>query len=181
MRCPECGHEFELTSARYFKLVRQKFACPGCSRRLVCEANPVVVSIGAFIATILMLLGIAAANLWLPGLWCLIGVLPTVIFFFPAGLILDRKWGKLRSVGELKAADIANCVECKAEFNVQELIAHNGLYYCATCKPILLQKLAEGLTIGRARHKHVLRTWWFRLIMLFVILSAWFVARYILN
>jgi uncharacterized RDD family membrane protein YckC len=38
----------------------------------------------------------------------------------------------------------AVCSECGGVFNVQDMIQHGNLRVCAQCKPILLQKLAEG-------------------------------------
>lgn len=38
----------------------------------------------------------------------------------------------------------AICSECGGVFNVQDMIQHGNLRVCAQCKPILLQKLAEG-------------------------------------
>jgi uncharacterized paraquat-inducible protein A len=44
--------------------------------------------------------------------------------------------------------DTAYCAECQQVFNVQDMIAHQGLHVCARCKPIFLQKLAEGAKLG---------------------------------
>jgi uncharacterized RDD family membrane protein YckC len=38
----------------------------------------------------------------------------------------------------------AVCSECGGVFNVEDMIQHGNLRVCAGCKPILLQKLAEG-------------------------------------
>src|SRR5437016_817233 len=38
----------------------------------------------------------------------------------------------------------AVCSECGGVFSVQDMIQHGSLRVCAQCKPILLQKLAEG-------------------------------------
>jgi hypothetical protein len=43
------------------------------------------------------------------------------------------------------AGNQAACVECKGVFNVQDMIAHSGVYVCASCKPVFLQKLKEGV------------------------------------
>jgi hypothetical protein len=40
--------------------------------------------------------------------------------------------------------DTATCVECRAVFNLDDLICHGGTFVCARCKPVFLQKLAEG-------------------------------------
>jgi uncharacterized RDD family membrane protein YckC len=38
----------------------------------------------------------------------------------------------------------AVCSECGGVFNTQDMVQHGNLRVCAQCKPILLQKLAEG-------------------------------------
>jgi uncharacterized RDD family membrane protein YckC len=47
----------------------------------------------------------------------------------------------------LAGPDEAVCAECGRVFNRQEMIPHGNLHVCATCKPILVQKLAEGVTL----------------------------------
>src|SRR6266487_6299240 len=44
----------------------------------------------------------------------------------------------------------AVCVECGKIFNMDDMIRHGGNYVCATCKPIFMQKLSEGVA-GSAR------------------------------
>jgi len=39
----------------------------------------------------------------------------------------------------------SHCAECNGLFNVPDMVAHNDVYVCARCKPIFLQKLAEGV------------------------------------
>jgi uncharacterized RDD family membrane protein YckC len=46
--------------------------------------------------------------------------------------------------GAAATAGEAVCSECGGVFNVQDMIQHGNLRVCAQCKPILLQKLAEG-------------------------------------
>jgi uncharacterized paraquat-inducible protein A len=38
----------------------------------------------------------------------------------------------------------AFCAECNGWFEVQNMVAYDDLHVCARCKPIFLQKLAEG-------------------------------------
>jgi uncharacterized RDD family membrane protein YckC len=38
----------------------------------------------------------------------------------------------------------AVCAECGGVFNIQDTIAYGGVRVCARCKPIFMQKLAEG-------------------------------------
>jgi len=44
----------------------------------------------------------------------------------------------------------AVCAECRDVFDVESMIAHNGLHVCARCKPIFLQRLVEGAKISSA-------------------------------
>jgi hypothetical protein len=75
----------------------------------------------------------------------------------------------------------AACAECNALFDVQDLVAHNDLHVCAHCKPIFLQKLAEGAKIGSSqtdeprRFKLTLRGFWLVVLIgvLFGLLLAW--------
>jgi uncharacterized RDD family membrane protein YckC len=40
------------------------------------------------------------------------------------------------------------CVECGQTFPRQDMISHGTMYFCANCKPILMQKLAEGAELN---------------------------------
>lgn len=40
------------------------------------------------------------------------------------------------------------CAECGGIFNVQDTIQHGNIRVCANCKPILMQKLAEGARLN---------------------------------
>jgi hypothetical protein len=67
------------------------------------------------------------------------------VFFIVVALVALRSRRYLRdeppwAVGPNQAV----CAECGGAFNVHNMIAHNGLHVCARCKPIFLQKLAEG-------------------------------------
>jgi uncharacterized RDD family membrane protein YckC len=44
----------------------------------------------------------------------------------------------------MTSSEEAVCAECGGVFNAQDMIRHGNLRVCAQCKPILLQKLAEG-------------------------------------
>jgi uncharacterized RDD family membrane protein YckC len=41
----------------------------------------------------------------------------------------------------------AVCAECGKMFAIQDMIRHGGVYICANCKPVFMQKLAEGAQI----------------------------------
>ena len=42
----------------------------------------------------------------------------------------------------------AICAECGKGFSVNDMIRYGASYVCATCKPIFMQKLAEGASIS---------------------------------
>lgn len=42
----------------------------------------------------------------------------------------------------------ATCAECGKAFAVEEMIRHGAAYVCAKCKPVFLQKLAEGANVS---------------------------------
>jgi hypothetical protein len=110
--------------------------------------------------------------LGLPG--CFFTPLLILIFVYPFREFVDHKWGTLQAVGESKTLITAWCIECKSEFRAEQLISHNGCYYCGKCKPILLQKLAEGSIQSAPTHpKNALRTWWFWACILLIVLAAW--------
>lgn len=47
----------------------------------------------------------------------------------------------------VSSAATANCVECNLVFPVESMIRHKSVYVCANCKPVFMQKLAEGAHI----------------------------------
>jgi uncharacterized RDD family membrane protein YckC len=42
----------------------------------------------------------------------------------------------------------AVCAECGKLFAIQDMIHHGGVYICAGCKPVFIQKLAEGAPLN---------------------------------
>ncbi len=40
------------------------------------------------------------------------------------------------------------CAECGRIFNLQDMIRHGTMYVCANCKPVFMQKLAEGARLN---------------------------------
>jgi len=42
----------------------------------------------------------------------------------------------------------AVCAECGNMFAIQDMIRHGGVYICANCKPVFMQKLAEGAKLN---------------------------------
>jgi len=63
----------------------------------------------------------------------------------PAEIILPdaAPTGTSASPGE---AGEAICAECGKLFRKDEMIPHGGVYICAACKPVFLQRVREGLT-----------------------------------
>jgi len=50
----------------------------------------------------------------------------------------------------------ALCAECGKPFPKDEMIVHGSAYVCAACKPVFMQKLAEGVRIQPAASLHYL-------------------------
>lgn len=57
---------------------------------------------------------------------------------------------------EPAAEDQAVCVECGRMFPRQQMISYRGAQVCAGCKPVFVQKLAEGVPVSYARGKRML-------------------------
>ncbi|HVU38790.1 MAG TPA: RDD family protein [Opitutales bacterium] len=63
-------------------------------------------------------------------------------------------------------AATAQCVECGNTFPVNELIQHGNVRICANCKPVFMQKLAEGAPIDQTQFRYA--GFWIRAVALFV-------------
>jgi len=50
--------------------------------------------------------------------------------------------------GSVATATEAVCAECGGVFNKDEMIPHGNVFICARCKPVFIQKLAEGAKIN---------------------------------
>jgi uncharacterized RDD family membrane protein YckC len=48
----------------------------------------------------------------------------------------------------------AICAECGKGFSVNDMIRYGAAYVCATCKPIFMQKLAEGAKVSSGRMQY---------------------------
>jgi uncharacterized RDD family membrane protein YckC len=48
----------------------------------------------------------------------------------------------------LGSAAASNCAECNLVFPVDSMIRYKNVYVCANCKPVFMQKLAEGAQIN---------------------------------
>lgn len=66
-------------------------------------------------------------------------------FLWLAALVMLRSRKYLRDESpNASVAEQAVCAECKGTFEIQNMVAHGRFHVCARCKPIFLQKLAEG-------------------------------------
>jgi hypothetical protein len=181
MNCPHCDREFELTYARYWLLTRRKFACPHCSKRSVFDPKPLTTAIVVGSTAVFSFAGLGIARHWLRGPECLVGVLPVLLAGVPIAKFAEQKWARLRPVADPDTAGTATCTECKSEAPAQEMIMHNSMYYCAACKPIFLQKLAEGCAPRpRTLPTHLLRRWWFWVYIAIISMATILFSRYYL-
>jgi hypothetical protein len=103
-------------------------------------------------------------------LWCAIGLVQLRMPFYPfrsqvKGFIVSNLWvflsGFLIGSGitlflsgalskkrkTLVETSEAACVQCGGIFGIEDMIAHGDYHVCARCKPIFLQKLAEGTKV----------------------------------
>jgi uncharacterized RDD family membrane protein YckC len=62
--------------------------------------------------------------------------------------------------------DTGVCAECGGVFNLQDMIAYGGIHVCATCKPVFMQKLAEGARLSPSAMTYA--TFWTRFAAVFL-------------
>ncbi|HEX4999554.1 MAG TPA: RDD family protein [Terriglobia bacterium] len=67
---------------------------------------------------------------------------------------------------EMSGAIQAQCVECGANFAVEDMIRYARNYVCATCKPLFMQKLAEGVRVGASTLRYA--GFWIRVLASFI-------------
>ncbi|PWU08374.1 MAG: RDD family protein [Verrucomicrobia bacterium] len=72
------------------------------------------------------------------------------------------------------AATQAVCAECRGVFNVQDMIRYGNAYVCANCKPLFVQKLAEGARLETVPGELRFAGFWIRF-------GAYFLDRIILS
>jgi len=60
----------------------------------------------------------------------------------------------------------AVCAECGKLFAIQDMIRHGSIYICANCKPVFLQKLAEGAQLNTGALNYA--GFWIRFAAVFV-------------
>jgi ribosomal protein L37AE/L43A len=124
--------------------------CPNCQRSLRLRFSWFYAGILLLVTGLCSAPGAILLSYWLGGFWPVLGVIPSLFVVFPLDKLFDDKYRRLRALQQDEPSSTAVCVECKGSFSVESMIAHNGVYVCARCKPIFLQKLKEGATIGTA-------------------------------
>jgi hypothetical protein len=86
----------------------------------------------------------------------LFGRLPGLVSFafgalatgLPIDKYLDERYRQLTGPKDEMEGE-ATCVVCGGVFSIEQMIAHDKYRVCARCKPVFLQKLAEGAPIAR--------------------------------
>lgn len=58
-----------------------------------------------------------------------------------------QKYGKVND-GDLTLQDKMVCSECGTAFSQEDMIRFGNSWVCASCKPVLVQKLKEGVNVG---------------------------------
>lgn len=151
MICPYCQHAFPLTWRSYFKSIFGRHVCPACAKvsRLKFKYSHFFLLLG--IGLLCAVPGAAVILFLTSDIWAVLGVIPAIIVILPLDRLLDAKFKHLQKIeGQDHLSDTAACAECNLTFPKDSLVAHLGIYVCARCKPIFLQKLTEGAPIGLA-------------------------------
>jgi hypothetical protein len=144
MKCPYCNHTFKLTWFRYFKNATGRHTCPLCHKASQLKFRALTFLILMVVCLVCSLPGAVVANRRFGPQWRWLGVLPSLVVVLPLGRLFDDKYKELRALEESGSSDIAECAECHRPFKIENMIAHKGVYVCAGCKPVFLQRLAEG-------------------------------------
>ena len=147
MTCPYCNYTYSLTWARYFKVFDRRHNCPHCHKPSRTKFRPLGFAILLIVCLVCSIPGAILADRWVGSHWRGLGVPPTLIVLLPLARWFESH-KKLFPIEGQAPTDTAFCAECQQIFNIQDMIAHQGLHVCARCKPIFLQKLAEGAKIG---------------------------------
>ncbi len=146
--CPYCREPMPLTWKRHLLTNTSRNRCTRCGRisRLSSSSSNVLV---------------AVALVTLPG-WILGGIigLQFGIAAMAAGFLMggfatmlvitkysDQRYRQLVPIEGPVGTD-SICVECAGVFSPDQLITHGQHHVCARCKPVFLQKLAEGAVIA---------------------------------
>ena len=182
MTCPHCNCDFEPTWTANFGSTRTKVTCLHCSKRSFVDLGPLAGLVALWVVLGVSSLAMLIARQLFGMPLCILAPLPVLLLAYPFRELADHKWGSLRPIGELEPPIVAPCAECGSELGVKEMIAHNGLYYCGKCKPILLRKLAEGSSVSApARPKLPHQVWWFWVCSLLTLLASVLFLAYVLE
>lgn len=60
----------------------------------------------------------------------------------------------------------AVCAECGNLFRKEDMIPHGGIYICSNCKPVFMQKMAEGVAINTGQLRYA--GFWIRFVAKFI-------------
>jgi hypothetical protein len=143
-------------------------------------------ALGVFLVVIWTALALCAAlgarklDFGPAGYFVVCAIVPYIIII-PLGKLLEGKSGKLRKLKGEHSPVTAACAECNRVFDLQSMIACNGLHICARCKPVFLQKLAEGASITSVPTDELRRQWgipfWVLvltlLLLMLILLALW--------
>ena len=147
MKCPYCNHTFPLTWSRYFKATTGRHTCPSCLKRSRLPFRPLTFVILVIVCGIASLPGVKLVDHWLGPRWRGLGVIPSLIVVVPLARKFET-YKQLTAIDGEVSLDTAPCAECGRVFNTDDMVAHKSLHVCARCKPIFLQKLAEGASLS---------------------------------
>jgi NAD-dependent SIR2 family protein deacetylase len=146
MKCPYCYHTFPLTWGRYLKSLTGKHVCPSCLKPSRLKFRALTFIILLVVCYVTSRPGVFLVGRWLGRQWSALGVITSLIVVLPLGKKFES-WKELTPIAGEAWPEISVCVECKQTFKTEDMIAHQGVHVCAGCKPILLQKLAEGASL----------------------------------
>jgi hypothetical protein len=180
MTCPYCHHGFPLTWARYFKSPMGKHTCPACNKQSRLKFfRGVTFFILLLVCLVCSIPGAILADRWFGPRWRGLGVLPSLMIVLPLARWFETRKELLPSE-DLAPSTTSACAECGHIFNVVDMIAHEGIYVCAQCKPVFLQKLAEGADTSGQAKTPIDRFWvLFLLIVLVTLLALLFLVPWI--
>jgi Zn finger protein HypA/HybF involved in hydrogenase expression len=144
MKCPCCEQSFPLTWERYIEAPSGRHLCPNCGKNARVKFSLLYSAILLVVGGICAAPGAIILHQWFGGYWPILGVIPSILVMFPMDKMFDNRFRKLKAIEPLDAPGTATCLECNGVFSLESMIAHNGVHVCARCKPIFLQRLAEG-------------------------------------
>lgn len=149
--CPYCHQQMRLTWTRYFAEPGLNHRCDHCSKvsRVDGALSPkiwMLRTLGTLVGGVPVgILGYQyGSSLGLVGF--VVGALATGL---PIDKYIDGRYRQLTATNEEKQSrDATTCVQCGGQFRIEEMVAIGNYHVCARCKPVFLQKLAEGSPIG---------------------------------